>query len=243
MYVIGGKLDDEASKTGALASGIPGVLRAYDLALKKHGRLTLAELLLPAADLAEKGFPIDEVFARKLAATADKLRLFPASAAIFLKPDGSPLKKGDLLVQKDLAKTSAFPGRTQQINLFLINHSVYLVDLPGYGYAKIAGTKREQIEGMLNWYFFESPCIQRIVVLIIDADVGLTSIDKEMLFALEQHDKPVVILANKIDKIKKTDYDKQLATIQAKVGSHRVIPFSALEKIGVGELSDVVLGA
>lgn len=105
MYVIGGKLDDEASKTGALASGIPGVLRAYDLALKKHGRLTLAELLLPAADLAEKGFPIDEVFARKLAATADKLRLFPASAAIFLKPDGSPLKKGDLLGQKDLAKT------------------------------------------------------------------------------------------------------------------------------------------
>lgn len=145
--------------------------------------------------------------------------------------------------QKDLAKTSAFPGRTQQINLFLINHSIYLVDLPGYGYAKIAGTKREQIEGMLNWYFFESPCIQRMIVLIIDADVGLTSIDKEMLFALEQHDKPVVILANKIDKIKKTEYEKQLSTIQARVGNHRVIPFSALEKTGIGELSDVVLGA
>lgn len=105
MYVIHGKVDDEASKTGALASGIPGVLRAYELALKKHGKLTLADLLRPAADLAEKGFVIDEVFARKLAATAGKLRLFPASAAIFFRPDGSPLQKGDLLVQKDLAKT------------------------------------------------------------------------------------------------------------------------------------------
>jgi gamma-glutamyltranspeptidase/glutathione hydrolase len=105
MYVMDGKLDNEASKTGALASGIPGALRAYDLALRKHGRLTLADLLRPAADLAEKGFEIDEVYARKLAGTAEKLRKFPAAAAIFLKADGSALKKGDLLVQKDLAKT------------------------------------------------------------------------------------------------------------------------------------------
>jgi gamma-glutamyltranspeptidase/glutathione hydrolase len=105
LYLINGKLDDEASKTGALASGIPGALRAYDLALRKHGKLTLADLLLPAAELAEKGFPIDGVYARKLAALAPKLRQFPATAAVFLKPDGSPLKQGDILVQKDLAAT------------------------------------------------------------------------------------------------------------------------------------------
>lgn len=105
MYVINGRLDNEASKTGALASGVPGALRAYEHALKKHGRLKLADLLLPAAEIAEKGFPIDEVYARKLAATADKLKQFPASAAIFFKADGTPLKKGDQLVQKDLAAT------------------------------------------------------------------------------------------------------------------------------------------
>lgn len=105
MYLIDGKLDNEASKTGALASGVPGALRAYELALKKHGNLTLADLLLPAAEIAEKGFAIDEVYARKLAATAEKLKKFPASTAVFFKADGSPLKKGDLLVQKDLAKT------------------------------------------------------------------------------------------------------------------------------------------
>jgi len=105
MYVIGGQLDHEASKTGALASGIPGALKAYDLAIQKHGKLKLADLLLPAADLAEKGFLIDEVYARKLAATAEKLKRFPACREIFFKADGSPLQKGDLLIQKDLAKT------------------------------------------------------------------------------------------------------------------------------------------
>ena len=105
MYLINGILDDEASKTGALASGVPGALAAYDLALKKHGKLKLADLLLPAAEIAEQGFTLDEVYARKLKGVAEKIARFPASAAVLLKADGSPLKKGDLLVQKDLAKT------------------------------------------------------------------------------------------------------------------------------------------
>lgn len=105
MYVIQGKVDDEASKTGPLAAAVPGALAAYDLALRKHGRLKLADLLLPAADLAERGFAIDEVYARKLEGTAAKLQRFPATSAIFLKPDGSVLKQGDTLIQKDLAKT------------------------------------------------------------------------------------------------------------------------------------------
>ncbi len=105
MYLVDGKLDPEASRTGALASAVPGALRAYERALKKHGKLSLADLLLPAATIAEQGFLLDEVYARKLAATADKLKKFPASAALFFKADGSPLQKGDKLVQKDLAAT------------------------------------------------------------------------------------------------------------------------------------------
>jgi len=104
MYVIDGKLDDEASKTGALASGVPGYLKACSAAQRKHGKLVLADVLLPAAEIAEKGFPIDEVYARKLKATAAKLAKFPSSAAIFLK-DGKPLEKDQVLVQTDLAAT------------------------------------------------------------------------------------------------------------------------------------------
>jgi gamma-glutamyltranspeptidase/glutathione hydrolase len=105
LYVINGQLDDEASKTGALAAGVPGALAAYDLALKKHGKLTLANHLRAVAEIAERGFTVDEVYARKLAAVADKIRLFPASAAAFLKADGSVSKQGEVLVQKDLAAT------------------------------------------------------------------------------------------------------------------------------------------
>jgi gamma-glutamyltranspeptidase/glutathione hydrolase len=105
MYVINGKLDDEASKTGALASAVPGVLRGYELALKKHGKLKLADLLNPAADLAERGFEMDEFSARRVASVAEKMKRFPASAEIFLHADGKPLGKGDRLVQKDLAAT------------------------------------------------------------------------------------------------------------------------------------------
>lgn len=104
MYVINGLVDDEASKTGALAPGVPGYLKACAAAQAKHGKLKLADVLLPAADIAEQGFEIDTVYARKLAATAGKLAKFHSSAAIFLK-DGKPLEKGQRLVQSDLAKT------------------------------------------------------------------------------------------------------------------------------------------
>jgi gamma-glutamyltranspeptidase / glutathione hydrolase len=105
LYLINGKLDEEASKTGALAIAVPGALAAYDHALKKQGRLKLADLLLPAAELAEKGFALDEVYERKLKATAEKIALFPESAAILLKPDGKPFAKGEVLIQKDLGVT------------------------------------------------------------------------------------------------------------------------------------------
>ncbi len=139
--------------------------------------------------------------------------------------------------QKDLAKTSSFPGRTQQINLFLINKSFYLVDLPGYGFAQVSGDKRGQIEGLINWYFFDSKYQQKKVVLIIDAKIGPTKDDMEMLFSLEENGKDIIIVANKVDKIKKPDYDKQLEKIKAMVGIHKVIPYSAEKRFGVNELA------
>lgn len=105
MYVRDGEPNPELSKIGALASGVPGSLAAYDLALQRAGQLELRDLLLPAAKLAEQGFDIDAVYAERLEATADVLRRFEASRKIFLKPDGSPYKQGDTLKQPDLAAT------------------------------------------------------------------------------------------------------------------------------------------
>ena len=146
-----------------------------------------------------------------------------------------------LVNQSDLARTSSFPGRTQQINLFLINKSFYFIDLPGYGFARISRKGQEQIRKLIHWYLLTSHCEQKIIVLIIDANVGVTDKDSEMLKILEKQNKNIVIVANKIDKIKKTEYKKQLQKIQDLVGKHNIIPFSSETRIGVKELSSEIL--
>ncbi|MBI3550704.1 MAG: gamma-glutamyltransferase [Elusimicrobia bacterium] len=105
MFLRSGKADAELSQTGALAIGVPGALAAYDLALKRFGTRRLADLLRPAADLAEAGFVLDGRYADVLKTEADKLARFPASKSLLLKPDGTPLQEGDLLRQPDLAAT------------------------------------------------------------------------------------------------------------------------------------------
>jgi GTP-binding protein len=138
--------------------------------------------------------------------------------------------------QKNLARTSSTPGRTQQINIFLINKAFYLIDLPGYGFAKVPEEIRQQIQKMINWYLFRSDYNFKKVVLIIDAKVGPTNDDMEMLRGLEETGKDIIIVANKIDKIKKAEYEKQLEKIKNIFDNHKVIPYSAEKKIGVGEL-------
>ena len=143
---------------------------------------------------------------------------------------------------KDLARTSSFPGRTQQINLFLINKAFYLADLPGYGYAKASQQDRKRLEGLINWYLFEAGYKQHAVVLIIDANVGLTDNDLQMLDCLKAEKKNIIIVANKIDKIKKSDYQKKLRKIQTDAaaihgtGTIKIIPYSTQKNMGAVDL-------
>jgi len=140
-----------------------------------------------------------------------------------------------------LAKTSSFPGRTQKINFFLINRSLYFVDLPGYGYANVPKGIKDDLRIMVNWYFFVSGYKQKKVVLIIDAKVGPTKNDLEFIIALDEFKKDVVIVANKIDKLKKAEYETQFKKIKAALGNHKVIPYSAKEKMGLDELLSEIL--
>jgi GTP-binding protein len=140
--------------------------------------------------------------------------------------------------QKGLAKTSSFPGRTQQINLFLINNKFHLVDLPGYGFARISAGGRDTIFELIRGYIFgDMPHLQK-VVLIIDGVVGPTRDDMDMLEALEHSDKNILIAVNKTDKLKKNELKKQLEKIQNQVGAHKMMPISAEKKIGIGELQN-----
>ncbi len=143
-----------------------------------------------------------------------------------------------LTKQKGLAKTSSFPGRTQQINLFLINNKFYLVDLPGYGYAKASGAQKKIMGELISEYLFTVGSQLKKVILIIDAEIGPTDADLEMLHALEVYGVDIVVAANKIDKVKKSHLKRQLDTIRAMVAPHIVMPYSAEKRQGVGELSD-----
>jgi GTP-binding protein len=145
-----------------------------------------------------------------------------------------------LMQQKQLARSSPTPGLTKVINIYHVNKSFYLIDLPGYGFAQGSKSNRDALRELIDWYLLDSGVEQKAVVLIIDAKVGLTNLDMEMLGDLNEAGKNIVVLANKIDKIKKNELVKQLKSIREIVSPHQVIPFSAKEKTGLGELTSQI---
>lgn len=144
--------------------------------------------------------------------------------------------------QKGLAKTSSFPGRTREINVFLINDRFFLLDLPGYGYARASHTERIEIRELINWYLFMSHYEQKKVALIIDAKVGLTDTDLEILRVLEERKKDIVIVANKADKIRPSMLDARLTSIRDIAAGHKVIPYSSKKRTGFKELKKEIFG-
>lgn len=166
---------------------------------------------------------------------------YPQIAFIGRSNSGKSSLINSLTNHKGLARTSSFPGRTQEINLFLINRNTYFLDLPGYGYAKVSKDDRDWLQKVIQWYLFKSEYDQKKIVLVLDAKVGPTDKDLEMIQQLEDHDKDFIAVANKVDKISHPDYKKQLAKIREQVGKHQVIPFSTKKKMGIHELLQAVL--
>lgn len=165
---------------------------------------------------------------------------FPHIAFIGRSNVGKSSTINTLTKTKNLAKTSSFPGRTRQINLFLINNKYYFVDLPGYGYSKMSLKERDNLTDMIDNYLFNKKYTQAKVVLIIDALVGVTDNDMEMLQALEQNKKEIIVVANKIDKVKPSDKNNQIKKIEQTIGAHKIIFFSAEKKIGIGETIEAI---
>lgn len=119
-----------------------------------------------------------------------------------------------LLHTKYLVKTSSTPGRTQQINLFLIDRSLYFIDVPGYGYARLPGHIREKIAKHMEWYVTRAHR-PTCAVLIIDAKVGPTKHDVEAMDLLTRNNHSVILIANKADQISMTARTSQAEKICA----------------------------
>lgn len=139
-----------------------------------------------------------------------------------------------------VSRTSSYPGSTQEINIFLINNTHYLVDLPGYGFARASGAGREKIGELIDSYLFNSIHNQMKIVLIVDANVGMTERDVTMFEELERYNKNFIIVASKIDKMTQSEYHKKITELEGIVGPHTLIPFSSKKRVGIDELIDEV---
>ena len=121
-----------------------------------------------------------------------------------------------LLNRKNLVKTSSTPGKTQLINFFKINNKFNFVDLPGYGYAKVSERLRQQWKVLIETYLHERESLRK-VVLIVDSRHHPTLQDKQLMDWLDYYNRPTLIVASKIDKLKRSQIQKHLEQIQIKM--------------------------
>ena len=147
-----------------------------------------------------------------------------------------------LMNRKSYARTSAQPGKTQTINFYNINDALYYVDLPGYGYAKVSQTEKEKWGRMIENYLKRSKQL-RCVFLLVDIRHEPSANDKQMYEWVIHNGYEPVIIATKLDKIKRSQVDKQLKLVRTGLGIGKqvtVIPFSAETKEGREEIWDLI---
>ena len=143
-----------------------------------------------------------------------------------------------LMNRKSLARTSAQPGKTQTINFYNINDVMYLVDLPGYGYAKVAESEKKKWGQMIENYLHNSKQL-RAVFLLIDIRHDPSANDKMMYDWIVYQGYEPIIIATKMDKLKRSQISKHVKLVREGLGLKKesiVIPFSATSNQGREEI-------
>ena len=149
--------------------------------------------------------------------------------------------------KKGLAKSSSTPGKTSEINFFRINDELYFVDLPGYGYAKVKPQLAEKFRKRIIWYLSDSGALPEYVVLILDTRRGLTDKDRDLLDIIREEKHPLVVVANKIDKLSQKEKHALLSEIENEIqalsfSKECIVPFSAMKGKGKTELFTKLFG-
>ena len=148
-----------------------------------------------------------------------------------------------LVNRKNFARVGASPGKTSQINYFKIDGKLYLVDLPGYGYAKVSKTERDRW-GKLMENYFQSAGLIHLGVQIVDARHKPTADDCTMANWFLDSGCPMTVVANKSDKLKKSEIEPNLALIRETLALPETVPvilFSAEKGTGTNELLSEIM--
>ncbi len=151
-----------------------------------------------------------------------------------------------LLGRKALARVSSAPGKTITINFYNVDDKLYLVDLPGYGFAKRPPAEKAAWSALTDGYFTNNPNIDllKLVVQLVDARIGATKDDEVMLDWLMQSNIPFIVVATKMDKLNKTQAAKVVDELRKKAGipdNVTIIPFSSETKDGKQPLWSQIL--
>lgn len=143
--------------------------------------------------------------------------------------------------RKNLARTSSTPGRTRLINIFEINKEFYFVDLPGYGFAKASKTEQKGWQSLIGGYLESSKNI-KLVFVLVDCRHAPTEKDKQMLEYLYYYNIPFKIVATKIDKLSKSELQKNKIMISSElgVGKDDIIFVSSQTKQNIEKVLEVV---
>lgn len=150
-----------------------------------------------------------------------------------------------LLNRKNFARVGAAPGKTTQINYFKIDNAFYLVDLPGYGYAKVSKAERDRWGKLMESYFAD-PELMTLGVMIVDSRHKPTADDCTMARWYREAGCPFVVVANKLDKLKKSQVEPNHQVIRETLELGEgdvVIPFSAEKGTGRQELVSAILAS
>ena len=140
-----------------------------------------------------------------------------------------------------LAHTSKTPGRTQLINIFEVEPGVTVVDLPGYGYAKVPNRIKQDWGQMIEGYLLERECLQMVMVLV-DGEIGPTKLDTQMLDWLRANEIPHQVIATKSDKVKSAKKPKRRIELSqgCKLEPGDIVWVSASKGYGIDRLQDLI---
>ena len=147
-----------------------------------------------------------------------------------------------ILNRKNLARTSGKPGKTATINFYNIDNTLMLVDLPGYGYAEVSKAEKEKWAEMINHYLYTRENLMT-TFLVVDSRHKPSADDLKMYEFLKDNQGCVIVIATKVDKVKKSELEKNLELIKTSLSLDEddvLIPFSAEKGVGVEDAWEVL---
>lgn len=147
-----------------------------------------------------------------------------------------------ILGRRSLARVSSVPGKTQTINFYTLEN-IYLVDLPGYGYAKVAKTEKERWRELIGGYFADAERDLALVFCLVDMRHPPTTDDLTMINFLIDSELPFCVVLTKADKLKKTEREKRLEALKSELPMYEqltVIPFSSVTDEGVERIRSII---